>query len=115
TRRASCGARSALVAMADSGSSETIPTCCGGRSTTWSSTGRPKSRPRVGLRPMSLPLFPTGDPGPSFSELLKRVGGDQVVPQRGGGGESAPQGAHGTTIVAIRYAEGVVMAGDRRA
>ena len=64
---------------------------------------------------MSLPLFPTGDPGPSFSELLKRVGGDAPVPQGGGGGDSAPQVTHGTTVVAIRYAEGVIMAGDRRA
>src|SRR3954471_24071184 len=65
---------------------------------------------------MSLPLFPSNDPGPSFSELLKRVGGDAVVPEgTGGGGDSAPQVTHGTTVVAIRYAEGVVMAGDRRA
>jgi proteasome beta subunit len=63
---------------------------------------------------MTLPLFPTGDPGPSFSELLKRVGGDAPVPG-GGGGDSAPQVTHGTTVVAIRYADGVVMAGDRRA
>src|SRR5947207_2205928 len=64
---------------------------------------------------MSLPLFPTGDPGPSFSELLRRVGGDVVVPEGGGGGDSALQVTHGTTVVAIRYADGVVMAGDRRA
>src|SRR5436305_8163803 len=63
---------------------------------------------------MSLPLFPSGDPGPSFSELLKRVGGDAPGPQ-GGGGDSAPQVTHGTTVVAIRYVDGVVMAGDRRA
>src|SRR4051812_846379 len=65
---------------------------------------------------MSLPLFPgAGDPGPSFSELLKRVGSD--VPVEGGGGGSEPplQVTHGTTVVAIRYAEGVIMAGDRRA
>src|SRR5438270_7704404 len=65
---------------------------------------------------MSLPLFPSNDPGPSFSELLKRVGGDAVVPEgTGAGGDSAPQVTHGTTVVAIRYADGVVMAGDRRA
>src|SRR5947209_3250138 len=64
---------------------------------------------------MSLPLFPgAGDPGPSFSELLKRVGD---APVQGGGGGSEPplQVTHGTTVVAIRYAEGVIMAGDRRA
>src|SRR4051812_10356083 len=65
---------------------------------------------------MSLPLFPSNDPGPSFSELLKRLGADAVVPEgTGGGGDSAPQVTHGTTVVAIRYADGVVMAGDRRA
>src|SRR3954447_18706741 len=63
---------------------------------------------------MSLPVFPSGDPGPSFSELLKRVGD---VPVHGSGGSSAPplQVTHGTTVVAIRYTDGVVMAGDRRA
>src|SRR5207248_2098028 len=63
---------------------------------------------------MSLPLFPSGDPGPSFSELLKRVG-DAPVEGGGGGGELPPGVTHGTTVVAIRYAEGVIMAGDRRA
>src|SRR5207253_1151590 len=63
---------------------------------------------------MSLPVFPSGDPGPSFSELLKRVGD---VPVHGSGGSSDPplQVTHGTTVVAIRYVDGVVMAGDRRA
>jgi proteasome beta subunit len=65
---------------------------------------------------MSLPLFPgAGDPGPSFSELLKRVGGEVPVEGGGGGGEPPLQVTHGTTVVAIRYAEGVIMAGDRRA
>src|SRR5438105_7344913 len=64
---------------------------------------------------MSLPSFPSGDPGPSFSELLKRVGGDVPMPGGGGGSEPPMQVTHGTTVVAIRYAEGVIMAGDRRA
>src|SRR2546421_8612504 len=65
---------------------------------------------------MSLPLFPgAGDPGPSFSELLKRVG-DAPVQGGSGGGSEPPAGVtHGTTVVAVRYADGVVMAGDRRA
>src|SRR5438874_6031858 len=65
---------------------------------------------------MSLPLFPgAGDPGPSFSELLKRVG-DEPVQGGGGGGSEPPAGVtHGTTVVAIRYVDGVIMAGDRRA
>jgi proteasome beta subunit len=64
---------------------------------------------------MSLPMFPPGDgPGPSFTELLHRVGLDPPTPQAQG--ESSPvQLRHGTTIVALRYGEGVVMAGDRRA
>src|SRR5438093_1453158 len=65
---------------------------------------------------MSLPTFPgSGDPGPSFSELLKRVGGDVPTLGGGGGGEPPVQTTHGTTIVAIRYGDGVIMAGDRRA
>ena len=64
---------------------------------------------------MSMPTFPIGaDPGSSFPELLRRVGlaptldlsgdalGDLMVP-------------HATTCVALRFADGVVMAGDRRA
>ncbi|HEX2064427.1 MAG TPA: proteasome subunit beta, partial [Acidimicrobiales bacterium] len=60
---------------------------------------------------MNLPLFPpTDDPGPNFAALLRRLNGpeprfevDRVAV------------THGTTIVAVRYADGVVMAGDRRA
>ncbi len=61
---------------------------------------------------MTLPLFGPGqDPGPSFSELLRRMNGDQPLLRNTGNVEIT----HGTTIVALRYAEGVVMAGDRRA
>ena len=61
---------------------------------------------------MNLPLFPpTDDPGPSFSSLLHRLrGGPHQFPV-----DDPASITHGTTIVAIRYAEGVVMAGDRRA
>ena len=67
-----------------------------------------------------LPWFGAGqDPGPSFSELLARTmpeaRRDTHGPEAasvGGGHEHVP---HGTTIIAIHYAEGVVMAGDRRA
>ncbi len=60
---------------------------------------------------MAMPFFTPGDdPGSSFPELLRRIGmaadvvnvGDQLVP-------------HATTCVAMRFADGVVMAGDRRA
>jgi proteasome beta subunit len=61
---------------------------------------------------MTLPTFASGqDPGPSFSELLRRMNGDQPLLNNSG----AVEITHGTTIVALRYAEGVVMAGDRRA
>src|SRR3954451_24281469 len=61
---------------------------------------------------MTLPTFAAGqDPGPSFSELLRRLNGDQPLLRNTG----AVEITHGTTIVALRYADGVVMAGDRRA
>jgi proteasome beta subunit len=62
---------------------------------------------------MTLPWFTTGnDPGPSFSELLRATGMDAPVT---GDRQTDLNVTHGTTIVAIRYADGVVMAGDRRA
>ena len=61
---------------------------------------------------MAMPFFTPGDdPGSSFPDLLRRIGhgprsdalaGPVVTP-------------HATTCVALRYADGVVMAGDRRA
>src|SRR5687767_2330163 len=61
---------------------------------------------------MTLPLFGPGqDPGPSFSELLRRTG----LAPRAEARTDVTQVTHGTTIVAVRFAEGVVMAGDRRA
>jgi proteasome beta subunit len=64
---------------------------------------------------MTLPFFPAGDdPGPSFLEVLKRAGSESAwsdLPR-----ELQPHEiTHGTTVAAIRYADGVVMAGDRRA
>ena len=68
-----------------------------------------------------LPFFATGnDPGASFVDLLRRVA-PQQVPGGAPGALSASAGTapfeitHATTVVAIRYADGVVMAGDRRA
>jgi proteasome beta subunit len=61
---------------------------------------------------MTLPIISPGqDPGPSFSELLRRQNGDQPLLRNTG----AVEITHGTTIVALRYTEGVIMAGDRRA
>jgi proteasome beta subunit len=64
---------------------------------------------------MTLPNFsPEDDPGPSFTGVLRRVGLDPFAPLQTSG--PAPfEIRHATTIVAIRYADGVLMAGDRRA
>ncbi|MGE3834022.1 MAG: proteasome subunit beta [Acidimicrobiia bacterium] len=60
---------------------------------------------------MTIPLFPPGDdPGPNFAKLLERVGLAPAPPER-----AVDDVVHGTTVVAIRYVDGVVMAGDRRA
>ncbi len=56
---------------------------------------------------------PHDDPGPSFAELLRRVGLEPPAPATSLDGVLTI--THGTTVVAIRYADGVVMAGDRRA
>ena len=82
---------------------------------------------------MDLPVFnPQDDPGPSLLGLLKAK--DLLPPPPGGAAGGALGGAadagvlnatrdvhaasatsHGTTVVALRHAEGVLMAGDRRA
>ena len=65
---------------------------------------------------MTLPLFaPSDDPGPSFSKLLDRL---SMPAQARSAFDAAPATQnlrHGTTVVALRFADGVVMAGDRRA
>jgi proteasome beta subunit len=63
-----------------------------------------------------LPTFgPGSDPGPSFTELLRRTSPPDAGSPFAGGGEVPPEFTHGTTVVAIRFADGVVLAGDRRA
>jgi len=62
---------------------------------------------------VGLPLFdPTEDPGPDFAALLRRTAGRPVEARPA---ESALRVPHATTVVALRFADGVVMAGDRRA
>jgi proteasome beta subunit len=68
---------------------------------------------------VALPLFPPErDPGPDFVGLLRltaegpATGADSVA---GVARELALQVPHGTTVVAMRIADGVIMAGDRRA
>ena len=63
---------------------------------------------------MSMPVFTPGeDPGSSFADLLRRIGASGADVD----GDAAALGAlpHATTCVAVRYADGVIMAGDRRA
>jgi len=62
---------------------------------------------------VTLPLFtPDDDPGPSFVGLLGRLGVNTPdIPDR----IDPALITHGTTVVAVRYVDGVVMAGDRRA
>jgi proteasome beta subunit len=64
-----------------------------------------------------MPLFAPGDdPGSNFPELLRRIGLDQMsasVPHAGRDHQVAIP--HATTCVALKYADGVVIAGDRRA
>jgi proteasome beta subunit len=63
---------------------------------------------------MTLPTFRADDdPGPSFVDVLARAGGAPAWAQLPPG--TLPEHSHGTTVVAIRYADGVIMAGDRRA
>jgi proteasome beta subunit len=68
---------------------------------------------------VNLPLFrPHDDPGPSFAELLRRSGFDDLVAVDHGNTDApipVSDYRHGTTCVAVRYADGVLLAGDRRA
>jgi len=65
--------------------------------------------------PSMLPLFAPGvDPGASFVELLRQVSPAAVPPVVQATGTPFDI-THATTVVAIRSADGVVMAGDRRA
>jgi proteasome beta subunit len=65
--------------------------------------------------PSMLPLFAPGiDPGPSFVELLRQVAPAATPPVLTASATPFDI-THATTVVAIRSATGVVMAGDRRA
>src|SRR6187402_88961 len=63
---------------------------------------------------MGMPVFAPGDdPGSSFPELLRRIGAP--APDVRGDVDALGALPHATTCVAMRFADGVVMAGDRRA
>ncbi|HEY1828456.1 MAG TPA: proteasome subunit beta [Acidimicrobiales bacterium] len=73
---------------------------------------------------MALPLFPPErDPGPDFAGLLRVSGGGSgagagvgaMGAADGGAGAGFGTAPHATTVVALRFADGIVMAGDRRA
>jgi proteasome beta subunit len=66
---------------------------------------------------VGLPLFPPGeDPGPSFAALIRLSDSNRPLPAQSDAHRgTVPAVAHGTTVVALRFADGVVMAGDRRA
>lgn len=66
------------------------------------------------MRAVQIPTFSPGDdPGPDFAALLRAQGLAAAPPA--GPVEAAGLVPHGTTVVAVRYRDGVVMAGDRRA
>lgn len=63
---------------------------------------------------VTLPIYrPQDDPGPDFATLVNRTGLAQPVPD--GLGDRLDPLPQGTTVVALRYGGGVLMAGDRRA
>lgn len=63
---------------------------------------------------MTLPFYETNDdPGPDFARLLTKVG--LQPPHNFGNLDTVGGVPHGTTVVALRYRGGVLMAGDRRA
>jgi proteasome beta subunit len=68
---------------------------------------------------VALPLFPPeSDPGPDFLGLLRQSGAGDAARLRAvsdAASASPLPTAHATTVVALRYADGIVMAGDRRA
>jgi len=62
---------------------------------------------------MDVPLFrPGSDPGSSFVDLLRAVDHPRASHHLG---EGMVDAGHATTVLALRFADGVVMAGDRRA
>jgi proteasome beta subunit len=61
-----------------------------------------------------MPFFkPQDDPGPDFAGLIRRVGYEPQAPTSPV--SPALDITHATTCVAVRFADGVLMAGDRRA
>jgi proteasome beta subunit len=57
------------------------------------------------------------DPNPSFADLLRRAAPEPAPPQPAPSDKERPPLSvpHATTVLALRFADGVVVAGDRRA
>jgi proteasome beta subunit len=51
----------------------------------------------------------------SFVELLRAAAAHLLPPPQSGASPGAPEIPHGTTVLALRYRDGVIMAGDRQA
>lgn len=63
---------------------------------------------------MGMPIFrPGDDPGASFPDLLRRTG--SATASTGGDAGALGPLPHATTCVALRFGDGVAIAGDRRA
>jgi proteasome beta subunit len=62
----------------------------------------------IGPLPLDAPV-----PGSSFTDLLEAIGAGPAISIPPG--VTVPSVPEGTTVLALRYADGVVMAGDRRA
>jgi len=62
----------------------------------------------MGPLPLNVPV-----PGSSFTDLLETIGAAPVISVPAGA--QVPSAPEGTTVLALRYSSGVVMAGDRRA
>lgn len=65
---------------------------------------------------MNVPLFsPADDPGPDFAALMRVLGVGATPTMASAPAPGLAPTSHATTVVAVRYRDGVVMAGDRRA
>jgi len=63
---------------------------------------------------MAMPVFrPGDDPGTNFADLMRRVGTGE--PAIAGHADALGPLPHATTCIAVRFVDGVVIAGDRRA
>jgi proteasome beta subunit len=59
--------------------------------------------------------LPVHGPGPSFSDLVRARLPESLPGPDSRSSESHPGAAEGTTVLALRYGDGVIVAGDRRA